>query len=115
MRSSNLVTIGLLCVALGACDRAALDRDSMIEGAKNAVRERMRDPTSVEFRSVVVGGNPDSGAVCGEVNGRNGFGGYHGYVRFVATVSYRNVFPVIEPEAGDDTLSNLWAKDCPKS
>lgn len=54
------------------------------------VKARMRDPDSVQFRNLVVihvsGGSdtPESSAVCGEVNSRNGFGAYVGFMPFVA-------------------------------
>lgn len=49
------------------------------------IGETMRDPDSMQFRNEVVLSEP-SGA-CGEVNAKNGMGGYTGFTRFVATTS----------------------------
>ncbi len=55
--------------------------------AKQAVLAELRDPTSAQFRNVrrITLENGTS-VFCGEVNGRNGFGGYAGFVRFEAGV-----------------------------
>lgn len=58
-----------------------------IYNAKQAVEARLRDPGSAEFRNVGVYWPVRSvktpQAVCGEVNGKNGFGGFTGYQAFV--------------------------------
>lgn len=57
-------------------------------------KAQMRDPSSVSFRNLVivhVAGGPktwENSAVCGEVNARNGFGGYTGYVPFIAADTF---------------------------
>jgi hypothetical protein len=55
-----------------ACDRAAT--------AKERVSATMRDPSSTQFRNVVIG---PTGAVCGEVNAKNGYGAYAGFTAFI--------------------------------
>ena len=59
---------------------------------KAAVLARLRDPNSAEFRRLKVVLNVDSNStlhkrkqdvVCGEVNAKNGLGGYAGFVPFV--------------------------------
>jgi len=52
--------------------------DAIIERAKNVVLENLRDPSSAQFKNVRLYGS----WVCGEVNSKNGFGGYAGYERF---------------------------------
>jgi hypothetical protein len=58
-----------------------------ITTAKNVVKERLRDPDSAQFRNVgAYRGDPKIKYpmfVCGEVNAKNGFGGYDGYEPFV--------------------------------
>jgi len=55
--------------------------------AQDAVKRKLRDPSSAQFRNMGVfhpafaDGPPQ--AVCGEVNSKNGFGGYSGYTIFV--------------------------------
>lgn len=49
--------------------------------AKEAVRERLRDPGSAVF--AVMTYDRGTGAVCGGVNARNAFGGYVGFRAFI--------------------------------
>lgn len=57
-------------------------------------KAQMRDPGSVSFRNLVIvhvaGGAKtwENSAVCGEVNARNGFGGYTGFVPFIAADTF---------------------------
>lgn len=51
------------------------------------VEARLKDPTSVQYRNErIVEISPGSSwhAICGEVNSKNGFGGYVGFTRYVA-------------------------------
>lgn len=51
--------------------------------AEQAITSRLRDPTSAQFREVTGYSLPDgSRIICGEVNARNGFGGYAGFSPF---------------------------------
>lgn len=75
------VLITALAIGCGACSSQE-SRD--IEKVKGFVREKLRDPASAEFSNVrVVSG----GIVCGEVNSKNGYGGYAGKQRFFGTAS----------------------------
>jgi hypothetical protein len=58
--------------------------------AKAAVAASLRDPSSAEFRNIMAGTH----ATCGEVNGRNAYGAYAGFKRFV----YEGGIVRIEPE-----------------
>ncbi len=57
-----------------------------IEKTKDGVRRQLKDPSSAKFGNVAFhayrGNTP---VVCGEVNSRNGFGGYTGNQRFIAS------------------------------
>lgn len=57
---------------------AAADEDLKQRGTA-AVRRMMKDPESAQFRNLEV----KRGGLCGEVNARNGFGGYVGFREFV--------------------------------
>ena len=51
--------------------------------AQAAVANRLRDPMSAQFREIAGYALPDGGRiVCGELNARNGFGGYNGFAPF---------------------------------
>lgn len=54
--------------------------------ARRAVADKLRDPSSAQFRNVrrVTADNGQL-VFCGEVNGRNAYGGYAGFVRFEAS------------------------------
>ena len=58
--------------------------------AKAAVADSLRDPSSAEFREVFEGPT----ATCGEVNGKNAYGAYAGFKRFV----YADGIARVEPE-----------------
>lgn len=58
--------------------------------AEKAVAASLRDPSSAQFRNVV----ERSTATCGEVNGKNAFGAYVGFKRFV----YKDGTVLIDPE-----------------
>jgi hypothetical protein len=61
--------------------------------AKAAVAANLRDPGSADFRNML----GSTSAVCGEVNGKNGFGAFAGFKRFVFaddTVTFEPEMPV---------------------
>lgn len=74
-------------------------------------KAQMRDPSSVSFRNLVIvhvaGGAKtwENSAVCGEVNARNGFGGYTGYVPFIAADTYSTT-------PSDRSFGALFAANC---
>ncbi|WIX34939.1 hypothetical protein QO259_09975 [Salinicola sp. JS01] len=75
---ATMVAIAALGSALAGCD-SDLEKE-----AKKAVANQLRDPDSAKFRNVVGGqGVNHSDTVCGEVNGKNGFGAYVGYRKFI--------------------------------
>ncbi len=54
--------------------------DPRITEAESIVRDLLKDPLSAQFRrSVLYNGARGTTVVCGEVNGKNGFGGYMGF------------------------------------
>ena len=79
----------------------------MIVLAEDAVRKKLREPDSAQFRAVSTHIAPSKKGlmVCGEVNAKNGFGGYTGYMRFVAAGN----LAFVESETDMDTV---WAQVC---
>lgn len=75
--------------------------ESAIEEVKKTVANSLRDPESAQFRNVRVvelkkravfidgkaSQSTEGFVVCGEVNGKNGYGGYVGFRPFVAGIS----------------------------
>lgn len=53
--------------------------------AKESIRNLLKDKDSAQFRSVTAIVYGTSKSVCGEVNGKNGFGGFTGFQKFLVT------------------------------
>ena len=78
----NALTVTLIIIALSS---ALMGCESSLETeAKHAMADELRDPDSAQFRNVVDGKSINGQeTVCGEVNGKNGFGAYVGYRKFI--------------------------------
>lgn len=70
----------ICCLALAGCGAG---QSGELERAKEEVASRARDPSSVQFRNVRFEAQHDGSKVlCGEMNAKNGFGGYVGFRDF---------------------------------
>jgi len=78
---------------------------SYILGEQEKIKGRLKDPTSAEFRNVFVS---SSYAVCGEVNAKNSFGGYSGYVRFISGSDMQ----VVETDMAAGEMDKTWPQIC---
>ena len=67
----------LALVATAGCD----NRSPLVREAEDAVRSRLRDPDSAEFKDVAICDKPN--AVSGLVNSKNAYGGPTGFQMFV--------------------------------
>lgn len=99
-----------------------LTHDGRPAQAKKLVADSLRDPASAQFRDVVGHGD----AVCGEVNGKNGYGAYAGFKHFIVFGGDVTVEPDLptEPLSPDITragvrewdarneFSGLWLMRC---
>lgn len=66
-------------------DNARGSQFVMMKRAMDALRGRLRDPESAKFQNVYLhNGAADVTVTCGEVNAKNGFGGYNGVERFMS-------------------------------
>ena len=83
--------------------------DARVEEAKRLVEAELRDPRSAQWEDLRSGTAPTGDAafprltsggriVCGRVNGRNAFGAYAGFQRFIVDLSAGRV--IMEPDAG---------------
>lgn len=86
-------------------------RTKSIVVGQERVRRLLRDPESAEFRNVVVieatNQNYDyAGTLCGEVNSKNGFGGYVGFRSFVVVGSLAML------DEGQEAFKRVWAQTC---
>lgn len=75
----------------------AITHDGRPAAAKKLVAASLRDPGSAQFRDVKSSGQ----AVCGEVNGKNAYGGYVGFKHFIVEAGEAT----IEPETPTERLS----------
>lgn len=64
--------------------RKAKNDSELFEVGKKVVANLMKDPSSVQFRNMKVVTRSKGTVVCGEVNGKNSYGAYVGFKKFVA-------------------------------
>lgn len=94
--------IVIVALAVAGCD-------TRISDAEAAVSAQLRDPDSAQFRDVrLVDQGRDGSAVCGQVNGRNGFGGYSGYEPFYVWQGTARIAPS-DPEGAMDFARSYTA------
>lgn len=82
------------------------------ELGQDTVRSKLKDPESAEFRNVQFYSGGPTPTTCGEVNAKNGFGGFSGYERFIAAGS---TMAVLESEMPPTEMDKLWASVCIKA
>ena len=61
--------------------------EQAVDAAKQVVANSLKDPNGAQFRNVRLARYLDGNVVCGEVNGKNSYGGYVGFSPFVASTS----------------------------
>ncbi|QFU25272.1 hypothetical protein FS418_11180 [Shewanella sp. YLB-09] len=80
-----------------------------MDKGKNAVKQRLKDPNSAEFRNVYFHRGSDNIPVtCGEVNSKNSFGGYGGFQKFVSGGTLE--LSILQNEVSD--FSVTWKQLC---
>lgn len=72
---------------------------------QDKIKSRLKDPDSAEFRNVFVSSKY---AVCGEVNAKNSFGGYTGFVRFISGGDMQ----VVESDMAAGEMDKAWPQIC---
>jgi hypothetical protein len=78
---------------------------------QNAVKARLRDPNSVEWGELWFAWGVDGvPTVCGQVNAKNGLGGYTGMQRFISVGTSDLTF--LQNDVQD--FANLWETMCGK-
>lgn len=85
-----------------ACLSAAAAQPS----ARSKLRAVSKDPDSLQFRNERVS-KDDSTITCGEVNGKNGFGGYVGFRRFIVSSG-----TLLIDDGEHPRFNEAWAKFC---
>lgn len=78
----NVQTLALLStIAFSGCIHS--DRNAAIADAKKEIAKDLRDPESAQYRKENAARMPRGFLVCGEINSKNGFGGYTGFKPFL--------------------------------
>ncbi|MGY6662465.1 MAG: hypothetical protein ACXIVO_09105 [Glycocaulis sp.] len=77
MKKNTIIIAGVIAATVAAS--VWVVAEGQFIPAKNAVAERMLDPSSVQFRNLRRVG----AAICGEVNSKNRYGAYVGFADFV--------------------------------
>jgi hypothetical protein len=107
---------------VSATSSVAADDSDLIKEAKSAIVSGLRDPDSAQFWNVVVRRkkcvqptvcHDDSTAepnVCGEVNAKNGYGGYSGFQPFI----YYHPGPPITPDLLPGAFETAYESSCGK-
>ena len=62
-----------------------LATQAQIELVREGMQSRLKDADSAKFRNVRFGTGAEKDTVCGEVNAKNSFGAYGGYVTFLGS------------------------------
>lgn len=95
---------GLLMVGCGKKEPTEAELNSFRElKAQESVRALLKDPSSAEFRNM--------NGMCGEVNSKNSFGAYTGFVRFIGTPDI-TVIEGENPQVDQATFNEVWKKMC---
>lgn len=89
--------------------RAALNESvNIIVSGKNAVKEKLKDPSSAKFMNDFSNFYEGKGYYCGLVDSKNSFGAYNGMQKFVSNGSISGTF-LQEEVTG---FSSTWDKFC---
>ncbi len=71
--------------------------------AQESVKKMLKDPDSAKFRNM--------NGFCGELNSKNSFGAYTGYVRFIGTPEL-TLIEGQNSQINEETFSQVWIKFC---
>ena len=79
----------------------------LMDASQEAAKIGLKDPTSAQFRNVRVLPHVSGKIVCGEINGKNSYGGYVGFRPFAASPSGATMLRTGGKYAEVDELSNV--------
>lgn len=75
--------------------------------AEQSIKDKLKDPNSAEFRNFKLS---SKGHPCGEVNSKNGFGGYTGFKRYM--IASKDLVAIEGESLEDNTFNEMWLKFC---
>lgn len=76
---------------------------------QDLISRKLRDPDSAKFRDSFVSRKSGAPVVCGYINGKNAYGAYPGFVRFVGAGPS---IQVIESDMAAGEMETLWGQAC---
>lgn len=88
------------------------DQHLWIVKSQDAIKSRLRDPGSADFRNSRFYSGGPAPVVCGEVNAKNAFGGYTGFQRFIASGDNPNMAFLATDVASGDSINEAWDQLC---
>lgn len=104
----------LLLVAIFFClvssSKAEVSDSLLVVYAQDAVKSRMKDPSSVKFGDVYVKRKNGNQAICGTVNSKNSYGGYNGFQRFIS--AGKAEFTFFANDMADGEFEKSWEEYC---
>lgn len=101
-----IIVFGIWLFTSGDDDKQPSEADlefNRIVVSQESVKKLLKDPESAKFRNMK--------GLCGEVNSKNGFGGYTGYKRYIGTPSL-TIIEGENPEIDQATFNDIWIKFC---
>lgn len=102
-----LAAVGFLFAQTSFEKASSQERRWILKG-QEAIKAKLKDPESAKFKNVFFSRSGDIPMTCGQVNSKNGFGGYTGFQRFISAGSPDTSF--LESEVGD--FYKIWGKYC---
>lgn len=108
MRAIALV----LCLVLVGCGESEADKQRRLNSqmqhlGESYVKGKLKDAGSAEFRHQFIS---LKGAPCGEVNARNSFGGYTGFIRYIAASKDLTIVDGVNIESAE--FEKVWREFC---
>lgn len=76
---------------------------------QDLIKQKLRDPESAQFKDTIVSRRSGSPIVCGLVNGKNAFGGYAGFQRFI---SAGQSIQILESDMAAGEMNIVWLRFC---
>ena len=86
-RGIAMILLAFVAICGGAQPLPKKDAQQFARAAKARILEQLKDPGSAQFRRVFIARH-DNGelTLCGEVNAKNGYGGYDGFRPFISSL-----------------------------
>lgn len=108
----------IIATLLAGCDNASNKTDETEDAeraAKSGMTKDFFDPSAVQYRDIQVKGKPGSYIFCGELNGKNRYGAFTGFKRFIASAEKKNgayTYNFSHMEGQIDDFHQRWRVFC---